>query len=197
MRCRGRAATNWANESTILMQTPTNQSSSARQTEWCARRPVVLVACAARKRDKPSPARDLYTSALFRSAPAYAERVIKPNGAWFILSDKHGLLAPEAVVAPYDQSIRDMTRAERERWQSNVASTLQAHTNPSRDALIFLAGVRYYDQMRNTLERAGYHIVTRCKGCGSGNNSTGSSRPIRLNNDHQTDRTWQATHEKR
>src|SRR3546814_861850 len=54
--------------------------------------PVFLVACVAAKLDRPAPARDLYASPWFQKARAYVER---QGGAWFILSAKHGLTAPE------------------------------------------------------------------------------------------------------
>lgn len=64
--------------------------------------PVFLVACVAAKLDRPAPARDLYASPWFQKARAYVER---QGGAWFILSAKHGLIAPETVIAPYDETL--------------------------------------------------------------------------------------------
>ena len=52
---------------------------------------VVLVGCVKSKRDHPSPASDLYTSALFRKARAYAEST---GGPWYVLSAEHGLVEP-------------------------------------------------------------------------------------------------------
>jgi hypothetical protein len=49
----------------------------------------VLVSCVKDKLDHPAPAKDLYTSDLFRKARGYAERVGVP---WFILSSEHGLV---------------------------------------------------------------------------------------------------------
>ncbi len=45
----------------------------------------------------PSPAKDLYVSALFDKERAYAERTGIP---WFILSAQHGLVAPDEVLEP-------------------------------------------------------------------------------------------------
>src|SRR3546814_2942975 len=64
--------------------------------------PVFLVACVAAKLDRPAPARDLYASPWFQKARAYVER---QGGAWFILSAKHGLIAPETVIARYDETL--------------------------------------------------------------------------------------------
>jgi hypothetical protein len=65
-----------------------------------------------RKAGRPLPARDLYVSPLFRAARAYAERHYGPEG-WLIQSARHGLADPNQVLAPYDLSLRQLTRAER------------------------------------------------------------------------------------
>ena len=43
---------------------------------------------------------------------------------WFILSAKHGLLSPDEVVAPYDQSLKQATTAERRTWSQAVLKSL-------------------------------------------------------------------------
>src|SRR5690606_20391996 len=53
---------------------------------------VILIGCAKRKHPAAAPARDLYASPLFRKGRAYAEHAEVP---WFILSAKHGLVAPD------------------------------------------------------------------------------------------------------
>lgn len=60
---------------------------------------IGLVGCASAKLDRPAPARELYTSSLFRKAAAYAEATCD---RWFILSALHGLVHPDAVLDPYD-----------------------------------------------------------------------------------------------
>ena len=71
--------------------------------------PLVLVACVKRKLSCPA-ARDLYRSARFRKARAYAERRGKP---WFIVSAEHGLVAPEEWLAPYERYLPDTPRGYR------------------------------------------------------------------------------------
>jgi hypothetical protein len=83
---------------------------------------VVLVACASRKLGRAARARELYQSALFRKSMAYAEG-LKPD-AVFILSAKHGLLAADEVIEPYDVTLGERFDLE-------------------RDHFIFLAGQRY------------------------------------------------------
>jgi hypothetical protein len=57
---------------------------------------VVLVGCVKTKLAHAAPARDLYTSTLFRGRRRYAEQTQRP---WFILSARWGLLAPQEAVA--------------------------------------------------------------------------------------------------
>jgi hypothetical protein len=67
---------------------------------------IVLVACSARKRGTPCPAKDLYTSTLFRYSRRYAEQF---GDRWYILSARHGLLSPEARISPYEQTLPGLT----------------------------------------------------------------------------------------
>src|SRR3546814_11920244 len=79
--------------------------------------PVFLVACVAAKLDRPAPARDLYASPWFQKARAYVER---QGGAWFILSAKHGLIAPETVITPYYETLGAMKDRKRVLYGNRV-----------------------------------------------------------------------------
>ena len=74
---------------------------------------VALVGCSASKLKKSAPARELYTSALFRAAYEYAE---KTCDAILIASTFYGVVAPKAVIRPYDRSLRKYNKREREHW---------------------------------------------------------------------------------
>ena len=52
---------------------------------------LILVGCVKSKRHRAGPARDVYTSTLWQYRQAFAELHGCP---WYILSAKHGLLAP-------------------------------------------------------------------------------------------------------
>lgn len=58
---------------------------------------VGLVGCASQKLKRPAPARELYVSPLFKKASAYAEATCD---RWYVLSAKHGLVHPDAVLEP-------------------------------------------------------------------------------------------------
>lgn len=102
-------------------------------------KPVVLVGCAATKLQRPALARDLYTSVLFRQGREWAER----NGRrWFILSALHGLIEPDAELAPYDLHMAQLTRDQRAGWASTVVDDLRTHGLPD-ERLTVLAGELY------------------------------------------------------
>ncbi|CAN5229264.1 hypothetical protein BH11PSE5_BH11PSE5_08610 [soil metagenome] len=101
--------------------------------------PVYLVACAAAKLDHAAEARDLYISPWFRKARAYVERTGSP---WLILSAKHGLIAPGAVIEPYDATLGKMGAPARRLWGARVLDEL-ARVVDVAAPLIVLAGRSY------------------------------------------------------
>lgn len=70
---------------------------------------VILVGCVATKRDRPTRARELYTSPLFKKRRAYVEARADELGArWAILTaHPNGIFRPREVVAPYDWTLDD------------------------------------------------------------------------------------------
>ncbi len=78
--------------------------------------------CVKSKRDRPSPAKDLYTSTLFVGRRRYVERNCDQ---WFVLSALHGLVDPDQVIEPYDVSLADADEAFRARWSTAVLTQLE------------------------------------------------------------------------
>lgn len=119
---------------------------------------VALIGCGKLKASAPSPARDLYTSDLFRLqlryAVAVAERV-------FILSAKHGLLEPAQVVAPYEHRLQ---RGERAGWGRRVAERLAALC-PGPLSIVGLAGQEYLEAIPLLV---GWELVAPLAGMGVG-----------------------------
>jgi hypothetical protein len=87
-----------------------------------SRRRIGLVGCVKSKLARPAQARDLYTSPLFRGRRREVERSCD---CWFVLSAKHGLVAPDSVLEPYDQTLKRAGRADRRRWSEEVLAALQ------------------------------------------------------------------------
>ena len=88
---------------------------------------IGLVSCVKSKLARPAPARDLYTSALFRGARCSVERSC---GRWFILSALHGLVGPDEVLEPYEKTLTTATRDERRRWSRGRSLALERELGP-------------------------------------------------------------------
>ena len=71
---------------------------------------VALVSCVKSKLSRPAPARELYTSMLFRGLRTIAER---DCDHWFILSAMHGLVEPWSMIEPYERTLNAMPRHAR------------------------------------------------------------------------------------
>lgn len=89
--------------------------------------------CVKSKLDRHAQARDLYTSPLFQGRRRYVERTCD---RWFVLSAKHGLVAPDSVLEPYDQTLKRLSRAERRRWSAAVLDALKLELG-SFDSTVF------------------------------------------------------------
>ena len=101
---------------------------------------LCVVACVAKKRPQPAPAADLYCSPWFRKARAWVEHHGYP---WRILSARHGLVHPDTLLDPYEQSLHDLDPPARRAWSDGIISDL--HQLGKIDRLIVLAG-RVYRQ---------------------------------------------------
>ena len=102
---------------------------------------LVLVGCVKSKCDAPSAAKDLYDSPLWRSRRAYAERF---GTDWYILSAKHGLVAPEKTIAPYDLALTDLRAAERRTWSQKILDDLAATVPELRGSTIEIHAGKAY-----------------------------------------------------
>jgi hypothetical protein len=83
---------------------------------------IGLVACVKAKQARPAPAGELYISPLFRKASAYCA---DHYDRWFILSAKYGLVRPDAVIEPYDLTLKDMPIGPRRLWARQVLAALE------------------------------------------------------------------------
>ena len=121
---------------------------------------VALVSCVKTKRSTPHPAKELYTSPLFLGLRQYAET---HSEAWFILSAKYGLVDPERVLAPYEQTLNKMSVYERRRWAEDVKGEL-ARVLPPGAEVIVLAGERYRENLLPFLEERGHPVTVPLEG---------------------------------
>lgn len=118
---------------------------------------VVLVGCVKSKLDGPAPARDLYTSALFRKERAYAEAVGVP---WYVLSAEHGLVEPAQEIEPYELHLASTTRAYRATWEARVVEDLASNLGDlSGKHVEVQAGADHANAIRGGLRAAGATVV--------------------------------------
>jgi hypothetical protein len=93
----------------------------------------------------------LYTSAWFRGVRDIVEA---SGGRWFLLSSLYGLVAPDAVIAPYDHTLDSLGVAERQAWATKVLERLLPEAAGFRRIVMF-AGVRYREFLIGPLEQSG------------------------------------------
>jgi hypothetical protein len=106
----------------------------------------ILVSCVGEKLGFPAPARRLYRSDWFVKAAIYAETHRAKHGSeWWILSAKHGLVDPDEVIEPYNETLNEKYKEQREdwaQWVCNVLVTQPQHGHGSGHTAMILAGQR-------------------------------------------------------
>lgn len=125
---------------------------------------VALVSCVKSKRASAAPARDLYTSQLFRSLRGYAEATADE---WYILSAEHGLLRPDQVISPYERTLNTMRKADRLAWAERVQRQLLEVLPPGAE-VVFLAGERYRGDLIPFLRERGFAVAVPLEGLSFG-----------------------------
>lgn len=129
---------------------------------------VGLISCTKSKQEHPDVPRELYEpSALFRKARTYCDQ---HHDAWYVLSAKHGLLAPDGPeIAPYDETVTDAPVEERRTWAARVAEQLaDAGVLDDEVELILHAGNAYYEPLLPHIESEVADIRIPTAGLGIG-----------------------------
>ena len=118
---------------------------------------ILLISCVKSKRSEAAPAKDLYTSPLFRKERTYAEQQSAP---WFILSAEHGLVTPDQRLAPYEKYLPDESGTYQQEWGRRVVAELELSQGPLRGKIIEIhAGSVYLNAIRSGLESSGAIIL--------------------------------------
>ena len=110
---------------------------------------IVLLSCTKSKLDSPSQAQDLYSpSPMFQKTKAYGE-TLKPDKT-FILSAKYHLTPMEKELEPYDMTLKDFNKDEKQKWGETVVSQMKEKgIDPQKDTFIFLAGSEYIKPLKD------------------------------------------------
>lgn len=110
---------------------------------------IILISCSKKKGIQEDKAERLYQSSLFRSSYAYAKKQ-KPQ-AIYILSAKYGLLSPNSIIKPYNQTLNKMKIVERKKWAETIIHKLKDKHSLKNDIFIILAGRKYYEYFIKSL----------------------------------------------
>ena len=115
---------------------------------------IVLLSCTKSKLDKPSQAQDLYSaSPMFKKTLEYGKS-LKPD-KMFILSAKHHLTPLDKTLEPYDLTLKDMKKAEKDAWGEKVISQMKSSgIDLDNDTFIFLAGTEYIKPIADQLNQS-------------------------------------------
>jgi hypothetical protein len=132
--------------------------------DYCKAETVCLIACTSRKGLYPAAAEFIYRSPLFTAGRSYAE---SRADKWFILSAKHGLLAPSDEIAPYDESLHSLNYTARKRWAHRVNEQLKLRM-AAKSKVIFLAGAAYRSYLEQLLWAQGHITAAPMSSLGIG-----------------------------
>ena len=102
---------------------------------------IVLLSCVATKLPQPAPARELYSSPLFKKSLQYAE-TLNPDDI-VILSAKYYVIPLTKIIGPYNKTLLDMPDKEVREWGVQVLKILADKYDLNNDHFIILAGAKY------------------------------------------------------
>lgn len=122
---------------------------------------ICLIACASSKKNVAQPAKDLYISSLFQKSVEWMKK--QDFDEWFILSAQHELLQPNKVIAPYNQTLNNMSAKQRKIWAENVFQALKPHLDENT-SVTFMAGKKYREHLENSLRKIGCQIIVPMEG---------------------------------
>lgn len=107
----------------------------------CVAMTVGLVSCTKSKLDEAAPARELYSpSWVFTKSVEYVE---ERCDEWHVLSAKHGLVEPDEVIEPYDETLAGAKKATKDEWAARVREQLKARYEGKRVKFVLMAGESY------------------------------------------------------
>lgn len=125
-----------------------------------------LIPCSKTKADRPCSAREMYwPSAQFRGAYSVAE---SNRELLLILSAKYGLLFPEMIIDPYDETLIGKSRAERSAWAMCVVWKFQQEILRPGDIFVSYLGAVYAEFVVPALRERGHDVTEPLKGLGQG-----------------------------
>jgi len=104
---------------------------------------IVLLSCTKSKLDHKAPAQELYSaSPMFKKTLEYGKS-LNPD-KMYILSAKHHLVSLDKELAPYDKTLKEMPKDEKEAWGEETINQMKSSgLDLNKDKFIFLTGSEY------------------------------------------------------
>lgn len=87
-------------------------------------------------------AQELYCSERF----LLSRELAKDATMWFIISARHGLVAPETFLEPYDTSLSSLNDRKKREWHRELVKALRQHLTP-KTRLLALGDAEYFSSI--------------------------------------------------
>lgn len=143
-----------AERARVLSRLPVLRELAREHLPAAADRTVCLVGCGKAKGDAVAPVRELYTSPLFRKSLELAELV---GDVTYVASARHGLLALDERIAPYETTIKGRKAAAI--FAARVVGDLEALVlgSATRLRVVLFMGATYADPIVTEIEERRAH----------------------------------------
>jgi len=110
---------------------------------------AILISCTKRKLKYKAKAEKMYSkSPVFRKKLLLAQKIV-PKEKIFVLSAKHGLISLEKEIEPYDLSMKQKNKEEKNQWGMKIVNQLEKIFGNQMNEHLFLvlAGRDYYEPL--------------------------------------------------
>jgi len=108
---------------------------------------ICLISCVKSKNEGPHKAGELYCGQLYTGHLKYAKSLGFQEDDIYILSAKHGLLAFDNVIEPYEKTLNNMKKPERNKWARKTLEQLKSKFDINNTEFTILAGKNYYENL--------------------------------------------------
>ena len=122
-----------------------------------------LLSCTkSKQKDACSAAKMYEPSALFSKAYRYS---LKKYDLIGILSAKHGLLLPEEIIEPYEQTLKTMRKKQKQKWAIRVNNELSSKFDIGNITRVYIhAGKDYREHLLPLIEQRNIEFEIPLKG---------------------------------
>ena len=103
---------------------------------------IIFIGCGKKKNNSKCKAKDMYQGNFFHTCLQYARTL---GGNIYILSAKYGILNLETDIEPYDLTLNNMNKKQKEEWYKKVVQQLQDRNLDTTQQAVFLCGKNYYE----------------------------------------------------